>query len=154
MDVGIINPFVESTCEVAQMMAQLEVDVGKPQVKKDTIAQGEVTGLIELAGQKHKGSLAITFEKAALLLVYQKMLGETLETLDDSALDLAGEITNMVCGSAKQKLSEKGFDFDLTQPSILSGDHYAVEHKWGGPIVTLPLQLEEGIIYIEVSLHR
>lgn len=154
MDVGIINPFVESIIEVAQMMAQLDVDVGKPEVKKDTIAQGEVTGLIELAGQKHKGSLAISFEKDALLLVYQKMLGETLETLDDSTLDLAGEITNMVCGSAKQKLSEKGYDFDLTQPSILSGEQHIIEHKWGGPILALPLQLEAGIIYIEVSLHR
>lgn len=154
MDAAIINPFVESTVEVAETMAQLSVAIGKAQLKENNNAQGEVTGIIELASQKHHGSLAITFEKAALLLVYKKMLGETLESLDDSALDLAGEITNMVCGSAKQKLSLNGYDFDLTQPSILTGKNYQVEHKWGGPVLTLPLQLDEGIIYIEVSLKR
>jgi chemotaxis protein CheX len=81
-------------------------------------------------------------------------LGESLQAIDDSALDLAGEITNMVCGGAKQKLSEKGFEFDLTQPSILSGKDYEVTHSWDGPVLSLPLQLDDGIIYIEVSLNR
>jgi chemotaxis protein CheX len=154
MDVGIINPFVESTLEVASTMAQLDFQVGKPSLKTDSKSQGEVTGFIELSGMNHKGSLAISFNTEALLLVYQKMLGEVLETVDDSALDLAGEITNMVCGGAKQKLSEQGFEFDLTQPSILSGHDHEVVHTLSGPVLSLPLQLEQGIIYIEVSLNR
>jgi chemotaxis protein CheX len=135
-------------------MAQLEIIVGKPHIKESNLSQGEVTGFIELVGPKHSGSLAITFNKDALLLVYQNMLGETLESLDESTLDLAGEITNMVCGGAKQRLSEKGMDFDLTRPSMLSGTAHQVSHKGKGPVLSLPLALDQGQMFIEVCLNH
>jgi chemotaxis protein CheX len=113
-----------------------------------------VTGFIKLDGSRHRGSLAITFNSEALLLVYERMLGETLQALDDSAMDLAGEITNMVCGGAKQRLSESGYDFSLTQPSLLSGVAHHIHHQGKGPVLTLPLELEKGQMMIEVCLNR
>lgn len=154
MDVRIINPFLEATLDVARTMAQIDITVGKPSVKQGQKASGEVSGFIQLNGQKHRGSLAISFSREALLLVYRNMLGEPLETLDDSALDLAGEITNMVCGGAKQRLAEKGYEFDLTQPAMLSGMPHTIEHKPSGPVVTLPLHLPEGEMFLEVCLNR
>ena len=154
MDVGIINPFLESTLEVTRSMAQLDAKLGPPSLKKINTSQGEVTGLIELAGTNNRGSLAITFSKDALLLVYQRMLGESLTELDESTLDLAGEITNMVCGGAKQRLSAKGFEFNLTRPTMLSGVAHEIQHLGSGPVVTMALQLEQGSIYIEVCLNH
>ncbi len=154
MDVGIINPFLESTLEVTRSMAQLEAILGSPALKTNQTSQGEVTGLIELASSDNRGSLAITFSKDALLLVYQRMLGETLTDLDESTLDLAGEITNMVCGGAKQRLSAKGFEFNLTRPIMLSGFEHEIKHLGSGPVVTMALQLEQGSIYIEVCLNH
>ena len=154
MDVGIINPFLKSTLEVTRSMAQLEATLGKPFLKTNQTSQGEVTGLIELASSHNRGSLAITFSKDALLLVYQRMLGETLAELDESTFDLAGEITNMVCGGAKQRLSAKGLEFNLTRPTMLTGALHEVQHLGTGPVVTMALQLEQGSIYIEVCLNR
>ncbi|WP_040556414.1 chemotaxis protein CheX [Reinekea blandensis] len=154
MDVRIINPFLEATLDVARTMAQLEVTVGKPVLKQGHDAPGQVSGFIHLNGLNHKGSLAISFSSKALLLIYRNMLGEPLETLDDSALDLAGEITNMVCGGAKQRLASKGYEFDLTQPTLLSGSPHSIEHTPAGPVVTLPLHLPEGEMYLEVCLNR
>ncbi|TCS40671.1 chemotaxis protein CheX [Reinekea marinisedimentorum] len=154
MDVGIINPFLEATLEVTRTMANMESRVGKPALKKGNQANGEVTGFIALSGPAHKGTLAITFEKEALLAVYERMLGEKLSELDDSALDLAGEITNMVCGGAKQRLSSSGYDFDLTRPTILTGKPHEINHPGNGPVLTLPLELDQGKMYIEVNLSR
>lgn len=154
MNAKIINPFVEATVDVTSSMAQLEVKIGQPTLKTDSMAQGDVTGFIKLESAEHKGSLAITFEQAALLLVYQKMLGETLTSIDDSALDLAGEITNMVCGGAKKRLSESGYDFELTHPSLITGEQHEVAHSGDGPVLTLPLELEQGKMFIEVHLSR
>jgi len=154
MDAGIINPFLEATLEVTKSMAQLEATVGHPAIKKGIEAQGEVTGFIELNGTALQGTLAITFNKEALLLVYKKMLGDTLDDIDESALDLAGEITNMVCGGAKQRLSENGYNFTLTRPSILSGTPHEIKHRGSGPVITLPLELGHGKMFIEVCLHR
>lgn len=154
MDVKIINPFVEALVEVATSMAQLELTVGKPFLKQATEAEGEVSGFIELKSAQHNGSLAITFDRPALLLVYERMLGEALETVDDSALDLAGEITNMVCGGAKQRLASNGYDFELTTPSMLKGDHHVISHLGGGPVIGLPLSTQNGQVMLEVSLNR
>jgi chemotaxis protein CheX len=154
MDVKILNPFLEATIDVARNMAQLEIKVGKPSLKVGDIASGDVTGFIKLDGSRHRGSLAITFNSEALMLVYERMLGETLQALDDSAMDLAGEITNMVCGGAKQRLSENGYDFSLTQPSMLSGESHHIHHQGKGPVLALPLELEKGQMMIEVCLNR
>lgn len=154
MDVKIINPFLEALLEVARTMAQLDIEVGQPSLKKGRHAPGAVTGFINLKGNPYRGSLAISFSRDALLLIYQNMLGEPLEDLDDSALDLAGEITNMVCGGAKQRLSQDGLDFELTLPSMLSGSPHEIEHNNPDSVVTLPLNLERGKMFIEVSLNR
>lgn len=154
MDVKIINPFLEALLDVAANMAQLELKVGRPVLKNDKVAQGEVTGLISLDGGQTQGSMAITFNESALLLVYEKMLGEELTAMDETALDLAGEITNMVCGGAKQRLAEKGYEFALATPSMLSGKNHEIEHRGGGPVITMPLSLDRGEMFIEVSLNR
>lgn len=154
MDVAIINPFVEATLEVTRTMANTKSTVGKPTLKQGNQADGEVTGFIKLSGTEHNGSLAITFNQDAILLVYERMLGEKITSLDDSALDLAGEITNMVCGGAKARLEQKGYDFSLTQPTILTGSEYTIDHPGNCPVITLPLELEQGKIFIEVSLSR
>lgn len=154
MDVKILNPFLEATIEVARTMAQLDIVVGTPALKQGNTASGDVTGFIKLSGSNYKGSLAISFNREALLLVYEKMLGETLAQIDDSALDLVGEITNMVCGGAKQRLSESGFEFNLTQPQLLSGRRHQITHQGDGPVLILPLNLEQGNMVIEVCLNH
>lgn len=154
MDASIINPFVEATMEVTRTMANMESSVGKPKLKDGTNAPGSITGFINLSSNTHNGSLALSFEESTILTVYERMLGEKQDTIDDSVLDLAGEITNMVCGGAKQRLSLSGFDFNLTSPSILSGDNHQIKHSGSGPVLTLPLQFEEGQMHIEVYLGR
>ncbi len=154
MDVGIINPFLEATLDVTSSMAQLTVVIGAPALKHGKIAQGEVTGYIELNGPLYIGSLAISFSKAALLLIYERMLGENLSELDDSTVDLAGEITNMVCGGAKKRLAEKGYQFSLSRPKLLTGQQHEIQHQGPGPVITLPLQLGDGEMFIEVCLNH
>lgn len=154
MDAGILNTFIEATLDVTRNMAQLDADVGKPGLKKGVVSDGHVTGFIELRGPDHLGTLAISFDEIALLLVYQRMLGEELTKVDESALDLAGEIANMVCGGAKKRLADIGYDFDLTRPSILSGLNHEIAHTAGGPVTVLPLGLGNGKMFIEVCMDR
>lgn len=153
MDVKIINPFVEALLDVTESMAQLTGQVGKPELKTTLTAPGIVSGFIRLNGRKANGTLAVSFSEPSLLMIFERMLGESLPELDDSAYDLAGELTNMVCGGAKRRLSDSGYEFDLTQPDILKGLGHRLEHG-KGPIISLPIQFGLGNIYIEVSLKH
>lgn len=154
MDVKLINPFIDALLEVTQNMAQLSGQIGKAQLKVGNKSQGAVSGFIRLNNATTNGSLSISFSEPVLLGIYEKMLGETLVELDDSAYDLVGEITNMVCGGAKRRLSEQGLDFDLASPDVIKGDNHELNHFDNKSVVLLPFIYEMGDIFIEVCLNR
>lgn len=82
-------------------MASLELTPGKPQIKTDNLAKGDVSGLIGMVGPQTKGSLSITFEQKLVLQIMQNMLGENPGKINEEVTDLVGEITNMVTGAQK-----------------------------------------------------
>ena len=81
MDVRLINPVLETMINVLSTMANLRPDVGKPSLKKDEIARGEVTGIMNMVSPQVRASLAITFTKPVILDIVQRMLGEDLQEI-------------------------------------------------------------------------
>ena len=65
MDVRYINPFIESTIHVLKTMSFITAWVGKPYLKKDEVAKGDVSGIIGLAGDV-KGSISVSFSEACI----------------------------------------------------------------------------------------
>lgn len=153
MNVEFINPFLKSILNVLSTMATMEAKAGKPVLKKGLVAKGDVTGLIGMTSDKAKGSLAITFTEPVVLEINRRMLGEAPKTIDESVIDLVGEITNMVCGGAKRELAQKGYDFDLAIPGMISGKNHTVTHKAKGPAILVPFTTEYGIFYVEVAFE-
>lgn len=76
-------------------MAQTELKPGKPSLKKDELARGDVSGLIGMVGPQTKGSLSITFDENLALTIMERMLGERPDTVNEEVTDMVGEITNM-----------------------------------------------------------
>ncbi len=136
---------------VMSTMAQVELTPEKPVLKKDMVAKGDVSGLIGMVSDQAKGSLSITFEAKLALGAMQNMFGESPDEINDEITDLVGEITNMVTGGAKRLLSEKGFEFDMATPMVVSGPGHTINHKAEGPIVIIPLNSPLGKAYIEFS---
>ena len=129
MNVKYINPLLESTVTVLSTMAMVEVTPGKPSIKKGKMPLGDVTAMIDLAGDQIQGSLAISFSKPAILDITEKMLGESVSSIDEVVIDVVGEITNMITGSAKRIYSEQGMEFDLTLPSMTVGNDTPLTHS-------------------------
>ncbi|MCP3909040.1 MAG: chemotaxis protein CheX [Oceanicoccus sp.] len=150
MNVKYINPLLESTISVLATMAMVQAKPGKPSLKQGQQSLGDVTGMIDLAGQEVNGSLAIGFSEPAILDIAEKMLGERVSVIDDTVLDVVGEITNMITGSAKRLYSEQGIEFDLTLPSIWSGNDKIIEHKVKGNPIILPFDTTAGQFYLEL----
>jgi chemotaxis protein CheX len=103
MNVEFVNPFLESLLNVLRTMAMMEATPGAPEVKKNDIANGDVTGLIGMAGDQAKGTLAITFTEPVIFEITRRMLGEEVTNIDETVTDMVGEITNMVTGGARWK---------------------------------------------------
>ena len=154
MNVEFINPFLSSLLNVLSTMAQTELKPGKPSLKKDELARGDVSGLIGMVGPQTKGSLSITFDENLALTIMERMLGERPDTVNEEVTDMVGEITNMVTGGAKRMLSEKGIEFDMATPMVVSGSNHTIKHKADGPIVIIPLNSPHGKAYIEFSFDK
>ncbi|MGK0288796.1 MAG: chemotaxis protein CheX [bacterium] len=133
-------------------MAFLDSKVGKPVIKKENAALGDVSALINLTGGT-QGSVAISFSKDCVLGIADNMLGETFKSIDQDVLDLVGEMCNMVSGEARRELAELGFQFSAGIPRTLMGEEHLLEHHINGPTINIPFQTKFGPFFIEACFE-
>lgn len=151
MNVEFINPFLSSLMNVLETMAMTKLKPGKPAIKKEQVSRGDVSGLIGMASPQTKGSLSVTFDEELALTIMERMLGERPAAVNEEVTDMVGEITNMVTGGAKNILGDKGYDFDMATPVIVSGKDHTINHKCEGSTLIVPFTSDSGSAYIEVS---
>jgi len=154
MNAEFVNPFLSSFINVLHTMAMLEIKPGRPSLKKDTVARGDVSGLIGMVGPTISGSFSISFEKELALNVFQMMVGESVNGITEDITDMVGEITNMVAGGAKQQLGKKGFEFDMATPVVVTGDSHSITHQVNGSKVLMPFTSDKGNAYIEICFAK
>lgn len=154
MDARFINPVLNSMVNVFSTMAQMEPRPGTPSLKTDDTANGVVTGIISMEGDRARGSLAITFTEPVMLELVKRMLREEPTEVDDMAKDLTGEIANMVLGGAKAALEEDGYDFGMTLPAVLAGQDYTIDHPVRGPKILLPFTTDCGEFFVEICFEE
>lgn len=154
MNVEFVNPFLNSLINVLSTMAMLELKPGKPKLKSDEVARGDVSGLIGMVSEKTKGSFSVSFEENLALEIMRRMLGERPPKINEDVTDMVGEITNMVTGGAKKLLAEKGFDFNMATPIVVSGRNHTITHKSDGPKILMPFETEYGKANIEICFDN
>ena len=153
MDVTLINPFINATINVLETMAFMTVTAGKPYVKQDNTAVGDVTGVLGLTGVAH-GTIAVTFEEECILTVVSNMLGEKMDSLNEDIADAVGELTNMISGQARKELDEVGRVFKAAIPSVITGRNHSIRHYSDGPKIAIPFETNGGDFTIEVCFER
>lgn len=138
---------------VVSTMAQISLKSQKPQTKTDEIARGDVSGIIGMIGPGVKGSMAITFDANLAQNIMKNMLGAEAESLNDEVCDMVGEMTNMICGGAKNALAEQNYQFEMATPVIVSGISHTIMHKVDGPKIILTFSSDFGNAYLEICFN-
>ena len=154
MNVEYVNPFLSSLVNVLSTMANTTIVPGQPRIKKDEVARGDVSGLIGMIGPQTKGSFSVTFEESLALEIMFRMLGERPKSINEEVTDMVGEITNMVTGGAKRILGEKGYEFSMATPVVVSGKGHTITHKTTGAKILMPFDSDFGKVFIEVSFDE
>lgn len=153
MDVRLINPFINATINVLETMAFVTVNAGKPYLKKDNVAVGDVTGVLGLTGVAN-GTISVTFEETCILTIVSNMFGETMNSLNSEIADAVGELTNMISGQARRELEESGKQFKAAIPSVITGKDHSIIHYTEGPKIAIPFNTDHGDFTIEVCFER
>jgi len=153
MDAKLINPFINATTNVLETMAFIKSVPGKPYLKKDDAAKGDVTGVIGITGETN-GTIAVTFEEGCILKIVSNMFGEEMTTLNSEVADAVGELTNMISGQARRELEGLGMVFEAAIPSVVSGRSHSITHYTDGPKIAIPFTTDGGKFTIEVCLEK
>jgi len=132
-------------------MASLSPKANGPKIKSGDLPAGDITGIIPMSSPKATGSLAISFSENVILHIASNMLGEKFTEINDEIADLVGELTNMVTGGAKNLLETKGYDFDMSTPTVIRGRGQTISHAGkSGNVIVIPFNTEAGDFYVEV----
>lgn len=152
MDAKMINPFINATLNVLATMAFTKSEAGKPYLKKDNVAQGDVSGIIGFTGESN-GTVSVTFDEMCILKIVSNMFGEEMTEINSEISDAVGELTNMISGQARKELEELGKLFHGAIPTVVSGKNHKLEFMTKGPKIAIPFKTENGSFTIEVCLE-
>ena len=153
MDVKLINPFITATTNVLETMAFTKSQAGKPYLKKDDAAHGDVSGVIGFTGETN-GTVSVTFDESCILKIVSNMFGEEMTEINNEITDAVGEITNMISGQARKELEEIGKLFHAAIPSVISGKNHKLETMTKGPRIAIPFKTDAGSFTIIVCLEN
>jgi len=128
---------------VLKTMAHTQVHSGKPYLKKDRIARGDVSGLIGLTGDV-SGTISVSFSEKSILAIVTRMFGEEVTALNEEIGDAVGEIANMISGQARQVLEEMGLPLQAAIPSVIMGKGHQICHITAHPVIAIPFETDNG----------
>jgi len=150
MDVKLINPFLTAVMHVLKTMAGIDARPGKPFLKKDDRAMGDVSAIIGITGAA-RGSMALVFTEKCIKEIASSLLGEVFTQVSHEVKDAVGELTNMICGDARRRLSEEGLCLQAGIPTVVAGANHSITHIADGPRLAVPFETANGSFMVEVA---
>lgn len=152
MRVEYINPFVEAAYSIMHEVLQSEIERKDLYLKKTSQPVMGVAALVGLAGDV-EGRVLIDMNQQTALKIASTMNGEELTAMDDLVRATIAELANMITAQAVTKLSELGFTFDLTPPSIITGENMQVSNSDVEALI-VPLEMPQGLVEINVAIRE
>lgn len=151
MDILMTHAVLESLLTIFSTMVGVKIQPGIPVPKADKASMGEVSGLIGMQAEGVNGSIALCLTLPTIREISRSLLGQEINSVNTEAMDLAGELTNMLVGGAKRILSEKGHDFDMQIPKLQMGPGHEIMHHFPGQTVLLPVKIKQDEFYLELN---
>jgi chemotaxis protein CheX len=152
MKVEYVNPFVEAAFKVLEAVLKHKPTKGGLAMQPATFTSHQCNVVTGVTGSV-QGSVIYGMSLATADKVAGTMLGHEIKVFDQLASSAIAELGNMLSGNAMAFMSEKGFQCDMTPPTIIRGTTVKIS-TLNIPAVVIPLQLKEGELFITVGLQE
>lgn len=149
MNVEFIEPFVRAAFMVIESITGAKPTREQLSLRKNTFTSQQVTILAGVNGEV-EGTALYGMSMTTTMKIAGAMIGTEVVELDEMALSAVSELGNMITGNATTLLSQKGFDVDITPPSVVRGMDIEISTK--APALVVPVSTPFGRIEINVSL--
>lgn len=152
MNIEYINPFVEASYEILSEVLNVEIKRGELYLKESVSSLRGLGIIVGLIGEA-EGRLILDMDEKTACEIASIMNGEKYTKIDEIVKDSLAEISNMITALSITKLHDKGFNFDLTPPSVISGKEVEIRDKDLETLV-VPLVLPFGVIEINIAIKE
>lgn len=152
MRVEYINPFVEAAFNVLNEVLGAGIKRGELFLKSVSQPILGVAAIVGLTGDV-EGRILLDMDRDTAMAIASAMNQEELPEWDDLAKATITELANMITAQAVTKLSELGFAFDLTPPSLITGEKMEVSSANVEALI-VPLDTMHGKLEINVAVRE
>lgn len=142
----VINSFTFSVKDTITKLISATITAEKPFVAEKFDLQTEIAGILGVTSEENKGLFVIAFSKDAIIHIHNAMLGEAETELTDSVCDVVGELSNMIYGSSKTVLNEKGYQFKMAIPTISRGT-FNISNKSKSLTIVMPFKIDNSFSF-------
>ncbi|WP_456371088.1 chemotaxis protein CheX [Thermodesulfatator atlanticus] len=150
----VLDALVASVNEVIKTYTGIEPKPGKPFVRTEPTALGEVSAVNGLAGSGFTGMLTVTFSKDCLFKILSVLFGSQPETLNEEVCDAAGELANQICGAFRRRFEEQGISLQAAVPVIVTGEGHSITPLCTSQRMAVPFEFDGTKMVIELCLDK
>jgi chemotaxis protein CheX len=153
MNVKFLSSFVEAAYDVLQMETKSKTTRGQLLLEKKSHTTDDVTVILSMIGQA-EGIVLYSMDEQTAKIFASTMLGEDFEDFDDLAQSGIAELGNVITGRASMKLSEAGYQANISPPTLLLGAGVRLDY-FDIPRYIVPLNTDVGgAINIHLALRE
>jgi chemotaxis protein CheX len=151
----VVDAFVTGTKKTLSIQCSIETIPQEPFLK-GTRPEPEValTGIIGMTSSHFSGNVHLSFSETVFLAVMNQMLGEKFSKITDDLTSGAAELLNIIYGSAKTILTEKGYKIKTAIPTVIHGHLICTKSITSGPTLVLPFTTQFGDFFLEITAQQ
>ena len=157
IDVELVAPFIKATHKTLDTMCATKITRKSVAVKKGYKMSGDISALIGMSGTI-SGTCAISLPEDLAVQLIESLVCEKVQGVNDMVVhDGVGELVNMIAGDAKASLSSTKYKFDITLPTIITGQGFEVYNRSGTRCVSVVFEAagaQEFMLDITVPVEK
>lgn len=152
LDAEFLIPFINATINTMKVQASVETTSLPPALKETHPQNIDIIGVISLVSSIYEGSISLCFPKETFIALCNKLFGENHTEINSEIEDAAGELLNMIFGTAKAQLNAQ-FDYQILKalPAVISGQRLKLKQS-KGPTIVLPFSSPVGPFQLEIEV--
>jgi chemotaxis protein CheX len=152
-NIDLIEQLAKSTEEVFETMVFKKLYQGRP-IEGDSLRpRSNVVGLVGFGGSL-SGLVAFYTTLDAAQEIAGSMLGMPATEVNGEMPDAIGEVTNMIAGSFRLKLAERGETLAISIPSVTVGSDFYTKYASDVRRVLCPFRMDDKELCVELILTR
>ena len=151
MRMDLIQPFIGSLDAVLAEMMQAPAAIADMAMEEEGYRRKGTAAVVCFKGQI-EGRIILDMDPAAAAYVAGLLAGAEIDPSEQIVSEAVCELANMVIGNAVTQLNDRGFQFKVLPPSILT-DEQCAKTGTDAEATILRFQTDRGAVHLNIAMH-